>query len=132
MIAEGPYTGTIEKGWLEKTDSGDLLMCFSIKIKGENEIVTARHVTFGQYAGIGEKVAELLELDWPKGLRDIEKAAGKTVPVKIKHKEYSGETYVNAYIVVNRPAQPATPEQIEMAIAKMEAQQADDSDALPF
>jgi len=134
MIDEGYYTGTITAAWLERDDrnqSDDLIMCFELAIDGQEE-TTARHATTGKNAWSGRGVAKLLDLKWPAGLREIETTIGREVPVRIKHKtsERTGDTYCNAYIQALRESNPATPEQIEAGLAKLEAED-DDGDA-PF
>ena len=132
MIEEGIYEGAILKGWLEQMDDGGLIMCFDVQLPHPHDIVvTARHFTTGDYGRIGEKVAELLNLSWPEGLREIDKTVGLAVPIKIKHKESKGEVYVNAYINVGRVSEPATKDQVEAGIAKLGAKK-QEGDGLPF
>jgi len=134
MNPEGYYSGEIMTGWLEEGQSG-LMMCFDINVELEDSTfvnVKASHFTEGEWGEIGQEVAAYLGLDWPNGLRDIATTAGKRVRVRIKHKTKGVEVYDNAYIVTPRKkANPATPEQIEAGLAKLEAQSGTD-DAAPF
>ena len=138
VIAEGYYDGEIVGAFAEMDYADkDLMMCFDIDLlnEGAGESVTARHFTEGELGKIGQRVAESLELEWPGCLRHMAPCIGKKVRVRVKHKVSAETTYVNAYIVTGKERKPASPEQVEMAIAKLEAKTGavkDDQSECPF
>ncbi len=132
MIPEGYYDGTIESAWIETFgNTDDLIMAFSIKL-GVGDVVTARHATSGDWGHLGKKVAEQLELPWPGGLEKIETTVGRTVRVRVKHKEFrNGDVMAKAYIVIDRSGEPAEPDKIKSGIAKLANTEVKD-DNVPF
>ena len=138
MNPEGTYPGKIIAAWLERNDaqqSDDLVMAFDCALTapdGTELEASPRHATTGKYGWSGKAVAKLLELDWPGGLRNIGDTVGREVQVKIKHNtSQRGTEYENAYIVTPPSREPATSEQIEAGLAKLEVEDADDSN-IPF
>lgn len=142
MSLEGYFNGAIHDAWTEADEkTGGLYVCFNI---GLDELpagtdhpgyVVCRHPTEGEYADLGRKVVEHVGLAWPAGLRDMTPCINKSVRVKIKQKESNnGTKYENAYIALPYERKRATPEQLNMALAKLEAKSAvaADDDALPF
>ena len=107
-IAEGYYTGKIQKAYLSAFDDteAELVMVFVVELKGARaggEEVTSRVRCGGNYPDIAKGVAELLGLAWPDGLKEIESTVGQDVPIRIKHKTANnGTVYVNAYIQTKR------------------------------
>lgn len=124
----------ITEAWIEKQQDGSALsMCFRLNLPypdgGSGEVV-AQHATSGQFGWSGRAVADLLEVPWPGGLRKIDAVVGRKVTVVVKHKESGGKTYENAYIATGRRGQPATDDEIEAGVAKLEAEAGDDN--IPF
>ena len=137
MIPEGTYPGKITAAWLERNDmqqSDDLMMAFDIELTaldGTTMDASPRHATTGKFGWSGKAVAKLLGLDWPGGLKTIESVVGRAVEVKIKHNvSAKGTEYENAYIVTPPERKPATPDQVDAAVAKLEAEANDDD--IPF
>ena len=136
MTPIGTYPAKIVGAYLETDDDGSLRMCFECDLTMPDcSIVTetARHPTSGEYGKIGKAVAQLLDIEWPDGLKTIDLAIGKECFCKIKHKtsKHTGETFINCYIHTGRIPQPATPEQIDLALAKLKAAELSDDD-MPF
>ena len=137
MNAEGTYPATITAACLERNDqqqSDDLVMSFDCTATLEDGVTaegTARHMTTGKLDWSGKAVAKLLELDWPGGLKDIGSTVGREVQVRIKHNtSQRGTEFENWYIVTPPSREPATPEQIDAGLAKLEAEANDDD--VPF
>ncbi len=127
-IPEGYYPGKITGALVDKKDER---LCFDCEIElpdGSTAKVTAKHPTKGQHKKIGREVIEHLGLAWPSALLKIEDLApGIETEIRIKHNAGdSGAVFVNAYIATNPPLEPATPEQLNALVAKLEAEALDD------
>lgn len=138
MIAAGKYPGKVLEAWVEQkseTDT-DLVLCVSVDLQlpdGTAQDCVCRHPIMGPYGDLGRKVGEKIGVtEWPGGLRDLSGVGGADVDVAVKHTTKGEKTYVNYYILVERPKRPASKTQIEMGIAKIEAGSASDGDDLPF
>jgi len=105
----GYYDGTIREGWAT-IDNDQMRINFIVDLESDTDpelFVTCTHSLEGDWGHLGREVMEHLELTYPDDAALLNKAKGKRVSVKVKHKEgRNGQTFVNAYIQTGKQARP--------------------------